>query len=303
MNLFSISQLSQFSGIKPHTIRIWEQRYSAFKPNRSDGNTRYYDDTQLRRLLNIVSLLDNGHKVSSLCSMPDEDLYFMVSNLGTSEISDSTEYFVTQLIAAGLSYDTSYFELIFSDCIVKLGLKNAYIKVIYPMMERIGLMWATDNLPTAHEHFITNIVRQKFLAALDSLDAPDPLSESWLLFLPENEFHEIALLYAQLVIRLSGKKVIYLGSNLPIESVIAAIDQTKPKYLLTFLVHYDLPEQIQKSLDKLASSFYGTKIYLAGNHKLIGQIDLNVNTEYLESIESLETVLNSSRKLNTYATV
>ena len=237
MNLFSISQLSQFSGIKPHTIRIWEQRYSAFKPNRSDGNTRYYDDTQLRRLLNIVSLLDNGHKVSSLCSMPDEDLYFMVSNLGTSEFSESTEYFVTQLIAAGLSYDTSYFELIFSDCIVKLGLKNAYIKVIYPMMERIGLMWATDNLPTAHEHFITNIVRQKFLAALDSLDAPDPLSESWLLFLPENEFHEIALLYAQLVIRLSGKKVIYLGSNLPIESVIAAIDQTKPKYLLTFLVH------------------------------------------------------------------
>ena len=87
MNLFSISQLSQFSGIKPHTIRIWEQRYSAFKPNRSDGNTRYYDDTQLRRLLNIVSLLDNGHKVSSLCSMPDEDLYFMVSNLGTSEFS------------------------------------------------------------------------------------------------------------------------------------------------------------------------------------------------------------------------
>ena len=132
MNLFSISQLSQFSGIKPHTIRIWEQRYSAFKPNRSDGTTRYYDDTQLRRLLNIVSLLDNGHKVSSLCSMPDEDLYFMVSNLGTSEFSESTEYFVTQLIAAGLSYDTSYFELIFSDCIFKLGLKNAYIKVIYP---------------------------------------------------------------------------------------------------------------------------------------------------------------------------
>jgi methanogenic corrinoid protein MtbC1 len=303
MNLFSISQLSQFSGIKPHTIRIWEQRYNAFKPNRSDGNTRYYDDTQLRRLLNIVSLIENGFKVSSLCLMSDHDLYLMVSNLNISEISESTEYFVSQLIAAGISYDTNYFEIIFSDCVLKFGMKDAYMKVIHPMMERIGLMWATDSLPTAHEHFISNIVRQKLLAVLDSIEAPDPASESWLLFLPENEFHEIGLLYAQLVIRLSGKKVIYLGSNLPVESVISAIKNIKPENILMFLVHYDLPVQIQKSLDKLNASFKGNKIYLAGNNKLISQINLKTNTEYLQSVESLEVVLNSSSKLNTYATI
>lgn len=295
MNLFSISQLSQFSGIKPHTIRIWEQRYNALKPSRSEGNTRYYDDIQLRRLLNIVSLLNNGHKVSSLCSMPDEVLYSMVSNTSNSEISDSSDYFVSQLIAAGLNYDASYFELVFSDCVSKLGMENTYIKVIHPMMERIGLLWASDRLPTAHEHFISNMVRQKFLAVLDSLDTPDSSSETWLLFLPENEFHEIGLIYAQLVIRLFGKKVIYLGSNLPIDSVISAIDQIKPKYLLMFLVHYDLPKQIQLSLDKLASCFYGTKIYLAGNHKLIGQIKLNSKIEFLQSIESLAAVANSNK--------
>jgi hypothetical protein len=303
MNLFSISQLSQFSGIKPHTIRIWEQRYNAFKPNRSDGNTRYYDDTQLRRLLNIVSLIENGYKVSSLCLMSDHDLYLMISNLNISQINGSTEYFVSQLIAAGISYDTNYFEIIFSDCVLKFGMKDAYMKVIYPMMERIGLMWATDCLPTAHEHFISNIVRQKLLAVLDSLQAPDPASESWLLFLPENEFHEIGLLYAQLVIRLSGKKVIYLGSNLPVESVISAIQSIKPENILMFLVHYDLPEQIQKSLDKLIASFEGNKIYLAGNNKLISQINLKNNTEYLQSVESLEVVLNSSSNFKTYATI
>jgi DNA-binding transcriptional MerR regulator len=303
MNLFSISQLSQFSGIKPHTIRIWEQRYNAFKPNRSDGNTRYYDDTQLRRLLNIVSLIENGYKVSSLCLMSDHDLYSKVSNLNISEISESTEYFVSQLIAAGISYDTNYFEIIFSDCVLKFGMKDAYMKVIHPMMERIGLMWATDSLPTAHEHFISNIVRQKLLVVLDSIEAPDPASESWLLFLPENEFHEIGLLYAQLVIRLSGKKVIYLGSNLPVESVISAIKNIKPENILMFLVHYDLPVQIQKSLDKLNASFKGNKIYLAGNNKLISQINLKTNIEYLQSVESLEVVLNSSSKLNTYATI
>lgn len=303
MNLFSISQLSQFSGIKPHTIRIWEQRYNAFKPNRSDGNTRYYDDSQLRRLLNIVSLMESGHKVSSLCSMADNDLYLLVSNLNTFETSESTEYFISQLIAAGINYDTGYFELIFSDCVLKFGMKDAYMKVIYPMMERIGLMWATDSLPTAHEHFISNIVRQKILAVLDSIESPDPESENWLLFLPENEFHEVGLLYAHLVIRLSGKKVIYLGSNLPVESVISAVRDIEPDNLLMFLVHYDLPEQIQTNLNKLNNSFTGNKIYLAGNNKLISQIYLNSNMEYLQSIESLEVVLNSSTKLNTYATI
>ena len=303
MNLFSISQLSQFSGIKPHTIRIWEQRYNAFKPNRSDGNTRYYDDTQLRRLLNIVSLIENGYKVSSLCLMSDHDLYSKVSNLNISEISESTEYFVSQLIAAGISYDTNYFEIIFSDCVLKFGMKDAYMKVIHPMMERIGLMWATDSLPTAHEHFISNIVRQKLLVVLDSIEAPDPASESWLLFLPENEFHEIGLVYAHLLIRLSGKKVFYLGSNLPVESVISAIQTIKPRNILMFLVHYDLPEQIQKDLDSLIAEFSGNKIYLAGNYKLISQINLNLKSEFLQSIESLEEILNSSTKLNSYATV
>ncbi|SDM57374.1 MerR HTH family regulatory protein [Daejeonella rubra] len=303
MNLFSISQLSQFSGIKPHTIRVWEQRYNALKPNRSDGNTRYYDDYQLRRLLNIVSLMDNGHKVSTLCSMTDDDLFFLVSNSNTPRISESTEYYISQLIAAGISYDAGYFEIIFSDCFLKFGMKDAYMKVIYPMMERIGLMWATNSLPTAHEHFISNIVRQKLLAVLDSIVAPDPASESWLLFLPENEFHEIGLLYAHLIIRLSGKKVIYLGSNLPVESVISAIHDIKPENLLLFLVHYDLPEQIQKSLDKFYESFNGNKIYLAGNDKLISQLNLNRNTEYLHSIESLEEVLNSGAKLKTNTTI
>jgi len=303
VNLFSISQLSQFSGIKPHTIRIWEQRYNALKPNRSDGNTRYYDDTQLRRLLNIVSLMDNGHKVSTLCSLADEDLFFLVSNQNTSKTSESTEYFISQLIAAGINYNTEYFEFIFSECLVKFGMKDAYMKVIYPMMERIGLMWATDSLPTAHEHFIINIVRQKLLSVLDSTAEPDSESESWLLFLPENEFHEIGLIFAHLLIRLSGKKVIYLGSNIPVESVISAMHNIKPDNLLLFLVHYDLPEQIQKSLDKLNASFKGNKIYLAGNKKLISQINKNTNTEYIQSVESLEIVLGSSKKLNTYATV
>ena len=114
MNLFSISQLSRYSGIKPHTIRAWEQRYNALKPVRSEGNTRYYDNSQLRRLLNIVSLADSEHKLSELCEMPDKRLFHLVNERvqDTIDRTGREEYFISQMIAAGMSYDEQHFEKI-----------------------------------------------------------------------------------------------------------------------------------------------------------------------------------------------
>lgn len=295
MNLFSISQLSQFSGIKPHTIRIWEQRYDALKPNRSEGNTRYYDGSQLRRLLNIVSLMETGMKVSQLCSMSDENLFSLVLSSHKSSSTESSEYFVSQLISAGMSYDETYFDSLFSHCLELYGMIETYKKIIYPIMDRIGLMWASDTMPTAHEHYISNIIRQKLSVAIDS-SAPvsDPSAESWLLFLPENEFHEIGLMYAHYMIRLSGRRVIYLGSNVPLESVYSAINDTKPQYLLMFLVHYDFPELIQKRLEELNASFSGKGIYLAGNQKLLSRISFPDKTRGLFSIDSFDHTLQSN---------
>jgi hypothetical protein len=173
MNLFSISQLSQFSGIKPHTIRIWEQRYDAFKPERSEGNTRYYDDKQLRRLLNIVSLMEQGHKVSQLCSMSDETLFSMIHDSGRLDSNDTAEYYINQLIAAGMSFDSGHFEHILSLSFSAYGIRDTYKNVIYPLMTRIGLLWASDILPTTSEHFISNIFHQKLSAAIDSLPLAD----------------------------------------------------------------------------------------------------------------------------------
>ncbi|MBX9853356.1 MAG: MerR family transcriptional regulator [Cytophagaceae bacterium] len=272
MNLFSISQLSRFSGIKPHTIRIWEQRYNALKPSRSEGNTRYYDDTQLRRLLNIVSLMESDYKVSELCAMPDEKLFRLLKNLQTNVNNGPCEYFISQLIAAGMAYDEPHFEKIFSHCLLRLGMKDAYIKVLYPMLERVGLMWASDSIPPAQEHFISNIIRQKLFTAIDSLAAAKPAADSWMLFLPENEFHEIGLLLAHYLIRLSGRKVIYLGGNVPLLSLTAAIKQTGCANLLFFLVHYDSPDAPQEYLKRLSATFPGKNIYISGNHKLISQL-------------------------------
>lgn len=298
MNLFSISQLAQFSGIKPHTIRIWEQRYDALKPSRSEGNTRYYDGSQLRRLLNIVSLMDHGLKVSQLCSMSDENLFLLIQNSRSSQTSESSEYYVSQLISAGMSYDEAYFEKVITKCMIDHGMAETYEQVLYPMMDRIGLMWASDAIPTSHEHFISNIIRRKLSAAIDSSPLPDPESETWLLFLPENEFHEIGLLYAYYRIRLSGRKVIYLGSNVPMESVYAALNDTKPQNLLMFLVHYDLPDQIQKSIDILNAYFSGSNIFLAGNQKLLSQLKFFDKIRSLYTIDSLDLILQSNESSN-----
>lgn len=289
MDLFSISQLAQFSGIKPHTIRMWEHRYNALKPGRSEGNTRNYNNAQLRRLLNIVSLTDGNHKVSEVCAMPDSKLFKLIEGSKNNFApNDTNEYFISQLLAAGMSYNEWHFEKMFSNCLLQYGIKDTYIKVIYPMLARIGLLWSSDAIPPAHEHFISNIIKQKLYSAINSLPPPKPGSDSWLLFLPENEFHEIGLLFSHYLILLSGRKSIYLGSNVPLESLKVASKNIAPTNLLLFLVHHNLPEETQAYIEKLSTITKDKKIYLAGSSKLISQLKTGKKITWLKSVEDLE---------------
>ena len=291
MNKFSISQLERFSGIKAHTIRIWEQRYNALQPNRSEGNTRYYDNVQLRRLLNIVSLTSLDYKISELGVMPDKQLFKMVEGFINETESKTDEYFVLQLIAAGMGYDELHFDKIFSHCLLRYGMKDTYIKVVYPVLVRTGLMWACDELPPANEHFITNLIRQKLFTAVNALPPPKTNLQSWILFLPENEFHEIGLLFSHYLIRLSGKKVIYLGSNVPMQSLINAVKEISCRNLLLFLVHKDLDEEIHESLNRLSNHFPGKKIYVAGDKIVLSRVKKIDNITFLSSVEDLEQQL------------
>lgn len=292
MDSFTISQLSRFSGVKPHTIRVWEQRYNALKPSRSEGNTRSYDGEQLRRLLNIVSLMDSGHKVSALCSMPDEQLFKLLKEKEEKERGNYTgEYFISQLIAAGMDFNEFAFEKIFSQCVLRYGLRETYIKVLYPMLHRLGLMWASDSLPPAHEHFINNIVRRKLYTAIDSLPSVGSSQSSWLLYLPEDEFHEVSLLFAGYLIRAAGKKVIYMGPNLPFSSLKVAVEETAPTNLLFFLVHYDLPEKMEEYLNILSREFSNQNIYLSGNETLLKELNVPERLNRLTSVVDLEQLI------------
>jgi hypothetical protein len=291
MNLFSISQLAQFSGIKPHTIRVWEKRYHALNPTRSEGNTRYYNNNQLRRLLNIVSLMQLKYKISQLGSMPDNELYKIIEETTYHDVPEGVEYFVLHLTRAGLSYDELQFDKIFSHCILRYGLTETYKNILYPMMIRTGLMWSCNTMPPANEHFITNLIRQKILTAIDSLPHPAVNSETWLLFLPEDEFHEIGLLFAHYVIRFSGRKVIYLGTNMPVDFLSTAAKDAQANKLLLFLVHRNTTKKLQEYLNKINKSLTGKEIYVAAGEDLMAHIKLPKKVQWLQSEEDLENVL------------
>ena len=288
MNSFSISELSQFSGVKAHTIRIWEQRYNALKPNRTEGNTRFYDNDQLRRLLNIVSLSEMNFKISELCAMSDNELFKLIEDLKTKEGDGQEGYYISQLVSAGMSYDESAFEKMFSYCLLRFGLKQTYIKVLYPLLVRLGLMWTTDTTPPTHEHFTSSLIKQKLFTAIDSQPASTSDADAWVLFLPENEFHEIGLLFANYLLKSSGKKTIYLGCNVPFFSLKSLLENISPKNLLLFFVHRNSYEDIRKYLLKLGDAGSGQNIFVVSNKEFTEQLGTIKSVTYLHSVEELE---------------
>ena len=286
---FSISELQQYSGIKAHTIRMWEQRYKALTPNRSEGNTRYYDGHQLRRLLNIVSLMDGDYKISELCTMPDKELFELLGKQ-VAQARQPYWYFINLMIAYALEYDEVNFDKIFSAAVLRYGLKEMYVSILYPVLVRLGLMWSTDILRPAHEHFITALFRQKLLTAVDSLPLPAS-KEAWMLFLPANEFHETGLLFANFLIRQSGHRVIYLGADLPIESLKAAVKDVKPTSLLLFLVRKNNTEDDDELISNLSRQFSDQKIFVACEPSRLHATKKIKRVTVLHKVDDLEAVL------------
>ena len=282
--------MSRLSGVKAFTIRVWEKRYHALDPDRSEGNTRFYNNNQLRRLLNVVSLMQLGHKASKLCSLSDKALFQLIEEKTGQPSTDVEGFFISQLIAAGFTYDESHFTNLFAQCLARFGVRNTYTTILYPMLQRIGILWNSDRINPANEHFITNLIRQKILTATDLLASPAPAADTWLLFLPEGEFHEIGLLIAHYLIRLSGRRSVYLGANLPLDALAAASSFVRPDNILLFLVCRNFAEDNQTFLRSLTASVRSKRIYMAGAG-LSEKMTASKRVMFLESVEELEKLL------------
>ena len=222
------------TGVKAHTIRMWEQRFQMFEPRRTPGNIRYYNESDLRKLLNLSFLSQQGYKVSVLARMNEDELSKRVADL--SLICTGNESRIQTLTMYMLQLDEQGFTQLLTTYINESGLEWVMLETIFPFFRTIGFMWQTGTITPAHEHFITHLIRQKLIVSIDQIKfEQDENPDKYLLFLPEGEFHELGLLFAHYLIRSRGHQTIYLGANVPFSDLKTIYTTYRPHKILCIL--------------------------------------------------------------------
>jgi DNA-binding transcriptional MerR regulator len=260
---YNIKDLEKITGIKAHTIRIWEKRYSIIEPQRTDTNIRYYSGEDLRKLLNISVLNRHGFKISKLASLSYDELKEKV--LDISDEQNDHESIIDKLTVNMLELNEISFVKNINDAIRDHGFENTVTYILYPFFDKIGLLWLIGSIHPAHEHFISNLIRQKIISAIDKLPFEYKSDyKTFLLFLPENELHEIGLLFYNYLVRKNGHKVIYLGQSVPYNDLLEVKKLHDIDILITSYITNIEEKDITSYLQKLSSSFSNQKILING---------------------------------------
>lgn len=233
MNVFTIKDLENLSGIKAHTIRIWEQRYNFLSPNRTDTNIRVYSNEELKTVLNIALLNKYGFKISHIDQMNQEELKTKILSLSNGQAQQ--ERIVNEMINCMIDLDFEKFETILDEHISRGGIEKSILQIIFPFLERVGVLWVTNHINPAQEHLITNIIRQKLILGIEKATALWNANKLCIMFLPEGEHHEMGLLFMHYMLKSKGVKVIYLGANVPIKDIEYICTLKKPDFIYTHL--------------------------------------------------------------------
>lgn len=290
VNSYHISDLERLTGIKAHTIRIWERRYHLITPHRTSTNIRYYDDEQVKKLLKVSTLLDQGMKISHIAELSDKQLNQHILELEQVATTDvMATNLVNDLTASMLSFDEAAFEKAFNASVVRFGMYEAMLKVIYPFLKKTGLMWTSDDAMPVQEHFATAIIRRKLIVAIDGLPAPTRRSRSFVLFLPTEEWHETGLLFSDYLIRSKGYRTIYLSQNVPVANIQDVIRNTKPTHLLTLYTARQESDKLYHEMYELATRHKQCELLIGGASSLSESVKKAKNMRFLNSpVELLE---------------
>ncbi|WP_431163315.1 MerR family transcriptional regulator [Flagellimonas beolgyonensis] len=217
---FSIRDMENLSGIKAHTIRIWEKRYNLFSPERTDTNIRTYNLASLQKLLNITLLYNNGYKISKIAKLGEEKIPVLVRDI-VAEKSEKS-HALNSMKLAMLNFDQSLFLQTYNGLMKEKSFTQIFNEVFIPLLNELGLLWQTHTISPAHEHFIANLIKQKIYIHTEQLQLKEPTQKDkvFVLFLPENEIHELGLLYLNYQLALRGYKTVYLGQTMPVENLV-----------------------------------------------------------------------------------
>lgn len=262
MGKYSIKDLETLSGIKAHTIRIWEKRYGVITPDRTDTNIRTYCDSDLKKLLNIALLNNHGLKISKISKLNYQDLCEKVEEIATQETSFDT--YIDRLIVSMVDLDRPKFEKILREATDNMGFEDACINVLYPFLQKIGVMWMANSITPAQEHFISNLIIQKMYVATDALYTTEKKKYKAIFFLREGELHEMGLLFYRYLMKKRGVDVIYLGQSVPFDDLIQVVQAHDPDFLVTAFVGTLEEEALNTYLNDLAKAFPKQKVIASG---------------------------------------
>ncbi len=285
MNDFTIKDLENLSGIKAHTIRIWELRYSFLKPRRSNTNIRYYDSEELKKLLNVALLNRYGYRISDISKMDPNTIRERIVSLNSGEAN--LELMLNELLHGMIDLEMRSFEDIIDKHIASHGIDATIRRLIFPFLERIGILWLTDHVRVSQEHLVSNIIRQKLIAGINSCNIPVQSSEMVMIFLPEGEYHELGVLYVYYLLRCQGIKVLYLGADLPLAEVEYVVKLKQPAVLFTHLTALPHRFSLENYLQQLTRKLPNQKVLVSGRVTRDYSKKLPANIHFKYSIDAV----------------
>jgi DNA-binding transcriptional MerR regulator len=292
MEKYQINDLERLTGIKAHTIRIWEKRYNLIEPHRTATNIRFYDDLQLKKILNVSTLLESGYKISKVAVLNDDEMNKKVQNAQENSSENiANNAYVSDLIISMLAYDEVGFEKIFSTVVLRYGLYDAMLNVIYPFLAKTGVLWISSKLMPSQEHMACALIRRKLSAAIDGLPSPNKLDKTFLLYLPDDEWHELSLVFSDYLVRRAGYKTVYLGQNVPVKNLDDLVLKVKPTHALTFNISRKKPTDIQNHISAMKKHSKNVTFMIGGNLAPINELNQIKNLVLLRHPNDLVEIL------------
>ena len=271
---YFIKDIENITGIKAYTLRIWEQRYGMLVPKRTETNIRYYEEDDLKYMMNIAILNANGIKISRIAQMDRDEV--QRKTLSISENNSGQQSQISTLTSAMFDFDEREFNKTLSINILQLGMEQTTTQIIFPFLQHLGVMWLSGTIHIAHEHFITNLIKQRIFVAIDQLNIiPNANAKKFLLFLPNGENHELSLLLASYLLRANGKNVIYLGTSTPLEDLNKIHKLHNPDYVFCALTNPNSSMPVQVYLNTLSRSWPNTQILVTGS-QVVKRRDLKI---------------------------
>lgn len=286
MGKYSIKELEKLSGIKAHTIRTWEKRYNVFNPSRTETNIRYYSDQDLKKLLNISLLSRHGYKISKISNLSFDQLNDKIASL--EDNFEDIESYIEQLTVCMIEMDEIKFEKLLSIYVLKFGFEKTVVEIVFPFLRKVGVLWLSNNINPVQEHFMSHLIRQKIIVAIDGLSIrPEADAPKIMLFLPENELHEISLLFFHYLLRKMQFNTFYLGQHVPVQSLVDAAKVYRPDYLVTNISHSADQDELEQAIHTLSTNFPTCGIFMTGYPVIHADFDFPENVKIFTDAHEL----------------